>query len=61
LAIEKWIRPEELDIIGGALSNFEQPFQLSLIFAHFQERYSYEQIRISIAHTERVKFLAVVG
>jgi ATP-dependent DNA helicase RecQ len=60
LAIEKWIRPEELDIIGGALSNFEQPFQLSLIFAHFQERYSYEQIRVAIAHVERVKFLAVV-
>lgn len=56
--IEKWVRPEEMDIIIGALPNFEKPYQLSLIFEHFEERYSYEQIRLSLAHAVRAQVVA---
>ncbi len=52
--IEKWVRPEEMDIIIGSLPNFEKPYQLSLIFDHFEARYSYEQIRLSMAHAVRM-------
>ncbi len=51
--IDKWVRAEELDIICGSLPNFEKPYQLSHIFDHFAGRYSYEQIRLSVAHAAR--------
>ncbi len=51
--ISAWASPEALDIIQGALSLFEEPYQLKDIFEHFEHRFSYEAIRFAIAEAKR--------
>ncbi|TNE50765.1 MAG: DNA helicase RecQ [Bacteroidetes bacterium] len=51
--IDTWVSPEELDIIQGSLSLFEEPYQLKDIFEHFNKRFTYEAIRFSIADAKR--------
>ena len=49
LDIRQWVQPEQMDIIQGALSLFSEPYQLKEIFEHFEGKFSYDQIRFSIA------------
>ena len=49
LDIRQWVQPEQMDIIQGALSLFGEPYQLKEIFEHFEGKFSYDQIRFSIA------------
>jgi hypothetical protein len=51
--INQWVMPEELDLIQGALSLFEEPYQLKPIFEHFNERFNYDKIRWAIADFKR--------
>jgi ATP-dependent DNA helicase RecQ len=51
--IETWASPETLDLVQGALSLFEEPYQLKEIYEHFQQRFSYEAIRFAIADAKR--------
>lgn len=51
--ILQWVTPEQMDVIQGALSLFEEPFQLKSIYEHFQETYNFDQIRWSIADFRR--------
>lgn len=53
--ISAWVSPEALDLIQGALSLFEEPYQLKDIFEHFNQRFSYEAIRFAIADAKRKK------
>ncbi|MCC6279248.1 MAG: DNA helicase RecQ [Saprospiraceae bacterium] len=49
LDIRQWVQPEQMDIIQGALTLFSEPYPLKEIFEHFEHRFSYDQIRFSIA------------
>ena len=49
----QWVSPEACDIIQGALSLFEEPFQMKLIHEYFGERFNYDQIRFAIADFRR--------
>jgi hypothetical protein len=49
LDIHKWVQPEQMDLIQGALSLFGEPYQLKEIFEHFEHKFSYSQIQFSIA------------
>lgn len=51
--IGQWASPEALDLIQGALSLFEEPYQLKDIYEHFAQRFSYEAIRFAIADAKR--------
>lgn len=51
--IHHWVSAEECDIIQGALSLFEEPYQLRPIFDHFKERYTFDQLRWAIADFRR--------
>ena len=53
--IGQWVSPEECDIVQGALSLFEEPYQMKAIFEHFDERYSFDKIRWAIADYRRKK------
>ncbi|MBL7797531.1 MAG: DNA helicase RecQ [Saprospiraceae bacterium] len=53
--ISPWASPEALDLVQGALSLFEEPYQLKEIFEHFEHRFSYEAIRFAIADAKRGK------
>ena len=53
--ISRWVSPEALDLVQGALSLFEEPYQLKEIFEHFEHRFSYEAIRFAIADAKRKK------
>ena len=53
LDIDEWVSPEECDLIQGALSLFEEPFQQKEIFDHFEGRYNYDKIRWAIADWRR--------
>ncbi len=50
LDIKQWVQPEQMDIIQGALSLFEEPYPVKEIFEHFGRKFSYPQIQFSIAH-----------
>ncbi|MCB9333640.1 MAG: DNA helicase RecQ [Lewinellaceae bacterium] len=54
--ISDWVSPEALDLIQGALSLFEEPYQLKEIYEHFQQRFSYEAIRFAIADAKRTEW-----
>ncbi len=54
--ILKWVSAEEMDMIQGALSLFEEPFQMNLIFEHFNERFDYDKIRWSIADYRKKQY-----
>jgi ATP-dependent DNA helicase RecQ len=49
----QWVSPEECDIIQGALSLFEEPYQLKIIHEHFGERFNFDKIRFAIADFRR--------
>ena len=49
LDIRKWVQPEQMDLIQGALALFSEPYQLKEIFEHFEHKFSYSQIQFSIA------------
>jgi len=51
--IQQWVSPEDCDMIQGALSLFEEPFELKAIYEHFEERFNYDQIRWAIADFRR--------
>jgi ATP-dependent DNA helicase RecQ len=51
--LNQWVRPEELDLIQGALSLFEEPYQLKVIYEHFNEKFNYDKIRWAIADFKR--------
>lgn len=51
--VQQWVSPEAMDIIQGALSLFEEPFQMKLIHEHFKERFNYDEIRFAIADFRR--------
>ena len=53
--INAWASPETLDMVQGALSLFEEPYQLKDIFEHFDQRFTYEAIRFAIADARRNK------
>lgn len=53
LDLSPWVLPEELDIIQGALTLFEEPYQLRIIFEHFEQRFNYDKIRLAIADHNR--------
>jgi ATP-dependent DNA helicase RecQ len=53
LDLQKWVSPEECDIIQGALPLFEEPYQTKAIFEHFEARFSYDKIRFAIADFRR--------
>ncbi len=55
LDIGQWVSPEECDIIQGALTLFEEPYQMKAIYEHFNERYNYDKIRFAIADARRGK------
>ncbi|MBK6995809.1 MAG: hypothetical protein IPH31_13080 [Lewinellaceae bacterium] len=40
LDISRWVSPEECDLIQGALSLFEEPYQMKAIHEHFGERFN---------------------
>jgi ATP-dependent DNA helicase RecQ len=48
-----WVSPEACDVIQGALSLFEEPFQMKAVYEHFGERFNYDQIRWAIADYRR--------
>jgi ATP-dependent DNA helicase RecQ len=49
----RWVGPEEMDIIQGALTLFDEPYQMKEIHEHFKERFNYEKIRWAIADYKR--------
>ncbi|MDO8369076.1 MAG: DNA helicase RecQ [Saprospiraceae bacterium] len=51
--LSQWVSPEECDIIQGALTLFEEPFQLKQIHEHFNERFNFDKIRFAIADFRR--------
>lgn len=51
--IEKWVSPEETDIIQGSLGLFHEPYVMKEIYDHFEEKFGYEKIRWSIAAFKR--------
>jgi ATP-dependent DNA helicase RecQ len=51
--LEQWVSPEECDIIQGALTLFEEPFQMKALYEHFEERFNYDKIRLAIADFRR--------
>ncbi len=53
LDIWQWLSPEAMDIIQGALPLFPEPFKLGDIFEHFNQKFSFDQIRLTIAHRNR--------
>ncbi|MEZ4893469.1 MAG: helix-turn-helix domain-containing protein [Saprospiraceae bacterium] len=53
LDIDEWVSPEECDLIQGALSLFEEPFQQRRYSDHFEGRYNYDKIRWAIADWRR--------
>jgi hypothetical protein len=53
LDLSPWISPEELDVIKGSLSLFEEPYIMKDIFEHFHQTYSFEKIRWAIADARR--------
>lgn len=53
LDLRQWVSPEECDIIQGALSLFEEPYQLKVIHEHFGERFNFDKIRFAIADYRR--------
>ncbi|MBN8683821.1 MAG: DNA helicase RecQ [Chitinophagales bacterium] len=55
LDIKQWVKPEEVDMIQGALPLFEEPYAISAIMEHFNQRYRYEQVRFAIAALKRNK------
>jgi ATP-dependent DNA helicase RecQ len=55
LDISHWVRPEDMDIVWGALPFFAEPYPLKEIFEHFNGRFNYDQIRFSIAAQRRLK------
>ncbi|MBV6439619.1 MAG: DNA helicase RecQ [Haliscomenobacteraceae bacterium CHB4] len=55
LDLDRWVSPEECDIIQGALPLFEEPYQMKAIYEHFNERYNYDKIRFAIADARRAR------
>jgi len=53
--LSQWVSAEECDIIQGALSLFEEPYQMKVIHEHFGGRFNYDQIRFAIADFRRNK------
>jgi ATP-dependent DNA helicase RecQ len=53
LDIHQWISAEALDVIKGALPLFEAPYATKVIFEHFNEKYSLDEIRLAIADARR--------
>jgi ATP-dependent DNA helicase RecQ len=53
--ISPWASAETMDMVQGALSLFEEPYELKEIFEHFNQRFSYEAIRFAIADARRNK------
>lgn len=51
--LSQWIRPEDCDLIQGALPMFEEPFTLATLQEHFNGRYSLDQIRWAVADYRR--------
>ncbi len=49
----RWVSPEELDIVQGALPLFSEPYQLKEIYEHFNQRIDFEKIRWAIADWRR--------
>lgn len=52
---DQWVSEEEVDLIGGALSLFKEPYQLKEIGEHFGGRFSFEKIRWALASVNRRK------
>jgi ATP-dependent DNA helicase RecQ len=53
LDIDIWVGAEVRDLVQGALPLFEEPYQLKAIHEHFQERFSFDEIRWAIADARR--------
>jgi len=47
--IRQWVSEDECDLIQGALSLFDEPYQLKPIFEHFEGSFSYDKIRWALA------------
>jgi len=47
--IRQWVSEDECDLIQGALSQFDEPYQLKPIFEHFEGSFSYDKIRWALA------------
>ena len=53
--LNNWVSPEELDTILDSLGLFSEPYSFKDISDHFQEKFSYEKIRWSIASFKRLQ------
>jgi len=51
--VSEFIEAEEIDLILGALPHMEQPYKMTDIFNHFEEKVSYDKIRWALAHFYR--------
>ncbi|MCB9306502.1 MAG: DNA helicase RecQ [Lewinellaceae bacterium] len=51
--IDRWVSPEEVDIIQGALGMFSEPYPQKELFEHFEGRFSYDKIRWAVADFRR--------
>ncbi len=49
----RWVTPEEIDLIQGALPLFQEPYQLKDLHEHFRQRYNYDKIRWALADWRR--------
>ena len=48
--IHQYISAKELQIITAELPNFQEPYKMKEIYEYFDESFSYDKIRLAIAH-----------
>ncbi|MBL7827878.1 MAG: DNA helicase RecQ [Saprospiraceae bacterium] len=58
--IRQWLSAEASDMICGALPLFEEPYQMRSIFEHFNEKFTFDQIRLAIAEYRKASNTAKV-
>ncbi len=51
--VSEFIGAEEIDLILGVLPQIEEPYKMTDIFNHFEEKVSYDKIRWALAHYYR--------
>jgi ATP-dependent DNA helicase RecQ len=57
LNLQDWVSPEAMDQIAGALSLFQKPYTLRVIEEHFEQRYSHNEIKWTLAHLAREEWM----
>ncbi len=59
--IGRWVKPEAVDMICGALPLFSEPYKLAEIYEHFRQRFGFDEIRFAVAEHNRLRARESVG